>query len=51
MLDQFMITKSLVSENKGHIFLKASVYSKKYMINPKEGMKATHSKVLPSESF
>ena len=34
MLDQFMITKSLVSENKGHIFLKASVYTKKYMINP-----------------
>lgn len=34
MLDQFMITKSLVSENTGHFFLKASVYSKKYMINP-----------------
>ena len=35
MLDQFMLTQSLILENEGHFFLKASVYSKKYMVNPK----------------
>ena len=35
MLDQFMLSRNLTSENNGHFFLKASVYSKKYMINPK----------------
>ena len=35
MLDQFMLTQNLIFENEGHFFLKASVYSKKYMINPK----------------
>ena len=34
MLDQFMISKNLVDKKNGLFFLKASVFNKKYTINP-----------------
>ena len=34
MLDQLMISKSLIDDQNGLFFLKASVYNKKYVINP-----------------
>tara|TARA_B100001094_G_scaffold264812_1_gene267047 strand:- start:11233 stop:12276 length:1044 start_codon:yes stop_codon:yes gene_type:complete len=34
MIDQFLLSKNLVDNNNGLFFLKASVFNKKYLINP-----------------